>query len=90
QTTRPVKELAAFNRISLPPDASTRLTFTLHADRTSFTGIDLTRIVEPGPLELYIGSSSTNLPCTATIDLTGPTRHVGHDRALTTPVRAEE
>ncbi len=89
QITRPVKELAAFTRIALPPDTMTRLTFTLHADRTSFTGIDLTRIVEPGPLELFIGSSSTNLPCTARVDLTGTIRSVGHNRALTTSMRVE-
>ncbi len=28
------------------------MTFRLHADRTSFTGVDLRRVVEPGEIEV--------------------------------------
>ena len=45
---RPVKWLAGFARASLEPGEAARVTFRVHADRTSFTGQDLTRIVEPG------------------------------------------
>jgi hypothetical protein len=42
--------------------------------------------VEPGDLEVLAGTSSADLPCRAVVRLTGPTRTVGHDRRLTTPV----
>lgn len=48
QVTRPVLELAGFARVALAPGERARVTFALHADRTSFTGLNLRRIVEPG------------------------------------------
>jgi beta-glucosidase len=72
--------------VPLEPGGARRVEFRVHADRTAFTGLDLTRIVEPGDLELLAGSSSTDLPCRGTVRLTGPPRTVGHDRVLTTPV----
>ncbi len=32
----------------LAPGEARQVTFRLHADRTAFTGRDLTRVVEPG------------------------------------------
>ncbi|WP_024874493.1 glycoside hydrolase family 3 N-terminal domain-containing protein [Saccharomonospora piscinae] len=89
QVTRPVRQLAGFARVDLAPGRSARVTFTLHADRTSFTGLDLRRIVEPGRIEVEVGRSAEDLPCTASFELTGPVREVGHDRVLTTPVTVE-
>jgi hypothetical protein len=60
--------------------------FTVHADRTSFTGRDLRRIVEPGVIEVAIGRSSGDLPLTGSFVLDGPTRVLGQDRVLTVPV----
>jgi hypothetical protein len=92
QVTRPVRQLTGFAKVWLEPGASARVRFHVHADRTAFTGRDLLRIVEPGEVELLVGTSSTELPCRVTVRLTGPTRVVGHDRRLTTPVevRLEE
>jgi beta-glucosidase len=86
QVTRPVRQLAGFARVSLQPGASADVTFHLHADRTAFTGHDLQRIVEPGAIEVSVGSSAGDLPCRGSFTLTGPTRVVGHDRRLDTPV----
>ncbi|WAL68204.1 glycoside hydrolase family 3 C-terminal domain-containing protein [Amycolatopsis cynarae] len=85
QVTRPVLELAGFARVPLAAGAAARVRFTLHADRTSFTGLDLRRIVEPGRIEVFVGRSAADLPCTAGFRLTGPVRTVGHDRVMTTP-----
>jgi beta-glucosidase len=60
--------------------------FRLHADRTAFTGRELERIVEPGELELLVGTSSAELPCRGSVRLTGAARTVGHDRRMDTPV----
>ena len=85
QVARPVLQLTGFAKLTLAPRESARVTFRLHADRAAFTGIDLRRIVEPGTIEVYVGRSSTDLPCAGSFDLTGPTREVGNDRFLTTP-----
>jgi beta-glucosidase len=61
--------------------------FSVHADRTAYTDPKLDRIVEPGDLEILVGTSAADLPCRATVRLTGPTRVVGHDRRLDTRVR---
>ncbi len=84
--TRPVRQLTGFARVHLDPGAAADVQFTVHADRTAFTGRDLTRIVEPGELEVLVGTSAADLPCTGAVTLTGATRAVGHDRVLTTPV----
>ncbi|GIH22219.1 glycosyl hydrolase [Acrocarpospora phusangensis] len=89
QVTRPVRQLAGFVRVRLQPGECKDVRFRVHADRTAFTGRDLRRIVEPGDLEVFVGTSSTDLPCQGGVRLTGPTRVVGHDRKLVTPVEVE-
>jgi hypothetical protein len=44
------------------------------ADRTSFTGLDLRRIVEPGTVEVFVGRSAADLPCAGSFELTGAVR----------------
>jgi beta-glucosidase len=87
QVTRPLRQLAGFTRVPLGAGQAARVSFTVHADRTAFTGIDLKRIVEPGDIEFLIGGSATDLPLTTTVRLTGQVRDVGHDRVLTTPAK---
>jgi beta-glucosidase-like glycosyl hydrolase len=86
QVTRPVRQLIGFARIRLEPGESVRARFHVHAERTAFTGRDLHRIVEPGEVEVLVGTSSAEFPCRATVRVVGTTRVVGHDRRLTTPV----
>jgi beta-glucosidase len=86
QVTRPVRQLIGFARIGLQPGAGADVQFRVHADRAAFTGRDLQRIVEPGDIEVLVGTSAAHLPCHGTVRLTGPLRTVGHDRRLTTPV----
>jgi beta-xylosidase len=84
--TRPVKQLTGFARVGLEPGESKEVRFRVHADRTAFTGRDLDRIVEPGEIEVLVGTSAQDLPGRGVVRLTGETRRVGHDRRLTTPV----
>jgi beta-xylosidase len=86
QIARPVRQLIGFARVPVEPGDAVDVRFRVHADRTSYTGRDLKRIVEPGDVEVLVGNSSANLPCRAKIRLIGSTRVVGHDRQLTTPV----
>jgi hypothetical protein len=83
---RPVRQLVGFRRVSLAPGEEAEVRFEVHADRTAFTGRDLERVVEPGEIQVLVGTSSTDLPCRGTVRLVGSSRVVGSDRRLTTPV----
>jgi beta-glucosidase len=86
QVVRPTRQLVGYARVPLGPGAAADVRFLLHADRTAFTGRDLRRIVEPGDVEVLVGTSAADLPCRGKVRLTGPLREVGADRQLTTPV----
>jgi beta-xylosidase len=86
QVTRPVQYLAGFGRVALEPGESRRVTFRLHADRTAFVGRSGHRVVEPGRIDVLIGSSATDIRLTGTLTMHGPERVVGPDRVLSTPV----
>jgi len=90
QAARPVRYLTGFARIPLAPGQSRRVVFSLHADRTAFHGVSSARVVEPGLIEVGIGSSSADLRLHGEIELFGPERAVGADRALTTPVTVRD
>ena len=86
QVARPVKQLAGFARVGLAPGEAADVSFRVHADRTAYTNRDFERIVEPGDIEVMVGTSAGDLPCRGRVRLTGPLRVVGHDRQLVTPV----
>jgi beta-glucosidase len=86
---RPVKQLTGFRRVTLAPGEAVDVRFDVHADRTAFHDRALRRIVEPGDVEVLVGSSSTTLPCRATVRLTGSVREVGAGRRLVTPVTVQ-
>jgi beta-glucosidase len=86
QVARPVRQLAGFARVGLAPGEGVDVTFRVHADRTAYPDRRLERVVEPGDIEVMVGTSAADLPCRGRVRLTGPLRVVGHDRRLTTPV----
>lgn len=83
---RPRRWLAGFARVGLRPGEAARVTFSVHADRTSFTGVDLRRRVEPGEIGVAVGRSSGDLPLRGSFTLLGPVRHPAADRVLSVPV----
>ena len=84
---RPVRQLAGFARVAAGARASRAdVRFRVHADRTAFTGRELRRVVEPGEVEVVVGTSAADLRCRAPSGSPGR-RVVGHDRVLTTPAR---
>ncbi|HEY2296427.1 MAG TPA: glycoside hydrolase family 3 N-terminal domain-containing protein [Jatrophihabitans sp.] len=86
QVARPTRQLIGFARVSLDPGQSRAVRFHVHSDRFAYTNGEYQRIVEPGDVELLIGNSAADLPCRESVRLTGPTRIVGSDRRLITPV----
>ncbi|WP_342372696.1 glycoside hydrolase family 3 N-terminal domain-containing protein [Propioniciclava soli] len=89
QVVRPIKLLAAFRKVHLEPGASATLRVDFSTDLMSFTGVDLTRVVEPGAMKLSVGTSSENLPLVADFRLTGGLRVVGEGRTLSPTVTVE-
>jgi len=86
QVARPVKQLAGFARVGLAPGEAVDVRFRVHADRTAYPDRRFERVVEPGDVDVMVGTSAAHLPCRGRVRLTGPARVVGHDRQLITPV----
>lgn len=79
---QPVQRLVGFARVDLAPGERVVMRLELPADLTSFTGRHLVRVVEPGAVELRVGASSSDIRAVVPLELVGPTREVGADRAL--------
>ncbi|AEE47389.1 glycoside hydrolase family 3 N-terminal domain-containing protein [Cellulomonas fimi] len=86
QVTRPVVRLVGYGRVALAPGERARLTFTVPADVTAFTGLHGTRVVEPGDVELRVARSSADVHTTLAARLVGAERTVDHTRHLVTHV----
>jgi beta-glucosidase/beta-xylosidase len=85
EVVRPVRELIGYARVELAAGASATVAFTVHADRTSFTGLNLERIVAPGLVKLHVSTSSTHDVHTHELILHGERRVVGFGREMLTP-----
>jgi beta-glucosidase len=70
---RPVLELRGFRRVSLAPGECRTVTFRLSAEQFAYVGADYRRVIEPGSITLRAGTSSADLPESASIELVGPT-----------------
>lgn len=79
---RPVERLVGYARVELAPGEAVRVAFRVSRDLASFTGRDLTRIVEPGELVWSFGRSAGDLVASLPTTLTGPVRTVDHTRRL--------
>ena len=84
---RPRRWLTGFAKVVLEAGESQRVSFSVHADRTSFTGLKNQRIVEPGSFIVELGNSSENLPLTGSFTITGEVREVPEGRVMDTPVQ---
>jgi beta-glucosidase len=59
--TRPIKELKAFERVSIAAGESKTVTFTLTPETFRMWNIDMQRLVEPGAFEVMVGGNSVDL-----------------------------
>ncbi|MCL3861228.1 glycoside hydrolase family 3 N-terminal domain-containing protein [Actinotalea sp. K2] len=53
---RPVVQLLGYGRVELAPGESRRVVFSVPAARLAFSDRRMVRIVEPGPVEVWVGS----------------------------------
>ncbi|MFI1097230.1 glycoside hydrolase family 3 N-terminal domain-containing protein [Streptomyces sp. NPDC020917] len=79
---QPVQRLVGYQRLDLAAGEAARVRLSVPADLASFTGRDDHRVVEPGDLELRLGSSSTDLRLTVSCTLTGRARRLDHTRRM--------
>jgi beta-glucosidase len=70
---RPVLELRGFRRVALGPGERRTVSFRLSAEQFAYIGADYRRVVEPGVILVFIGSSSVDLPLATQFELVGPT-----------------
>ena len=73
---RPVLELRGFRRVGLAPGERRSVSFRLASEQLAYVGADYRRVVEPGFIRVFVGSSSADLPLTAQFELVGPTVHL--------------
>jgi beta-glucosidase-like glycosyl hydrolase len=81
--TLPAQQLIGFARLDLEPGASKTVSFTVPLSVLAYTGLSGDLVIEPGPVRLSAGSSSSDIRSTATFTVTGRTRVIpGEDRAF--------
>jgi beta-glucosidase len=81
--TLPAQQLVGFARLELKPGASKTVTFEVPLSVLAYTGVSGDLVIEPGPVEVSAGSSSSDIRSSATFTVTGTTRIIkGEDRAF--------
>lgn len=56
--TRPVRELKGFERVTLSPGETRRVTFPLAAQDLAFTNQEMQHVTEPGEFDVWVGGHS--------------------------------
>ncbi len=75
--TRPVAQLLGFQRVTLDPGRSVRVTFSVPTQRLAFSDRSMMRVVEPGAVEVWVGADAAATAASgaatarATVVLTG-------------------
>jgi beta-glucosidase len=59
--TRPLKELKGFERVTLNPGETKKVTFEITPEKLSFYNRDMKRVVEPGTFKIQVGGNSVEL-----------------------------
>jgi beta-glucosidase len=81
--TLPAQQLVGFARVELEPGQSKTVTFAVPMSLLGYTGLSGDLMMEPGPVELGVGASSSDIRSSATLSVTGKTRILrGEDRAF--------
>ncbi|MBV8901718.1 MAG: glycoside hydrolase family 3 C-terminal domain-containing protein [Verrucomicrobia bacterium] len=74
---RPVKELKAFKRVTLPPKQRAVVSFGIPVDMLNFTNRDNQRTVEAGEFEIMVGASSGDIRLKGMVEVVGENRVLG-------------
>jgi beta-glucosidase len=80
--TRPVKELAGFKRLTLKAGETRSVTFTLSMSQLGFYDRAMSFVVEPGNVDVMLGSSSEDIRLNGAFQITGQSVNVMGQRAF--------
>jgi beta-glucosidase len=80
--TRPVQELKGFLRVSLQPGQQKTVSFSLAMRALGFYNRDMEFVVEPGAIDVMLGSSSADIRLTGTFEIAGPVAEVSAAKAF--------
>jgi beta-glucosidase len=79
----PAQQLIGFARVDLEPGASKVVSFVVPISLLAYTGITGELVIEPGPVEVSAGSSSSDIRSSSKFTITGKTRALkGEERAF--------
>lgn len=88
--TRPVLELKGFARVELEPGEAMRVRFEVPIGQTGFYDRNLTYVVEPGALEILLGTSSADARSAGLVSLAPDLRAPSAQKGFSSSVRTEQ
>lgn len=80
--TRPLKELKAFKRVTLEPGQTRKIVFQLAVNQLGFYDLERNFVIEPGRVEVMIGSSSQDLHCIGSFEISGEKKDILKDKVF--------
>jgi beta-glucosidase len=83
---RPLKELKGYQRLTLEPGEERQITFRLPVNMLAFYGHDLNLRLEPGEVEVMVGSSSEDIRLSDTFEIAGKGEMPVEQRVFRCPV----
>ncbi|HAF63063.1 MAG TPA: beta-glucosidase [Anaerolineaceae bacterium] len=86
RTTRPVKELVGFKRLTLQPGETKRVTFIMKMNQLGFTDENKEFVIEPGNMLVMVGRSSADIVLRGEFEITGEKREITHSRSYLSSV----
>jgi beta-xylosidase len=82
--SRPALQLAGFHRLELQPGEEATVTFALALPLLAYLSLGDRWVVEPGPMWISVGSSSSDLPLRSRLEVVGDTTDVTERRVYLT------
>ena len=86
---RPVQELKGYLRLTLEPGERRRVTFHLPVNQLAFYTHDFELVLEPGRIEVLVGSSAGDIRLRGDFEIVGPERMSVAQRVFFCPVESE-
>jgi beta-glucosidase len=86
--TRPVKELKAFKRVTLEPQQTKTVSFQVPVNQLGFYDRDMRFVVEPGSVEVMVGSSSEDIHCVGSFIIAGDKTEISQNKAFFSSAQA--
>jgi beta-xylosidase len=81
-TSAKAQQLIGFARVDRPPGASKSAALMVPMSLLGYTGLSGELVMEPGPVEVSVSRSSSDLRPSVKLTVAGKTRSIGKDRAF--------